>query len=430
MRHRWLRVLAVWLVGTAPLFAQPAANDSPKAGESPKTEANGGAKTPPDPAANPTLVETVPPHHGWVQAEYLLWWVKTAPLPVPIVTTGDPRVGFDPNQVNTVNTAGAIGQPGTQVLLGDHNLSSRLFSGGRLGAGYWVDDEDVFGIEGTGFALEHETNHFAVASDKAGNPPLYFPIFSETVGTERAIPIADPLRSFSGNVVVNTSLRLWGAEANGIVTVIRNSGVELLLLAGFRYADLTESLQIYNTTTDLIFDNVTSLHDAFFTHNQFFGGQLGSRLAIQGDCFSLDLTGKVALGSTHQVVDVQGAITQLGPNPLTPPGAGTFPGGLFAQPSNIGQRSADPFTVLSSVELKLGYPLSARCRAFVGYELMYWDDVVRPGNQINHAINSSQNAVLGNSGTGKLVGPAQPAPLFQRSDFWAQGVNFGLEVRY
>jgi len=30
----------------------------------------------------------------------------------------------------------------------------------------------------------------------------------------------------------------------------------------------------------------------------------------------------------------------------------------------------------------------------------------------------------------KLVGPAQPAPLFVRSDFWAQGINVGLEFRY
>jgi hypothetical protein len=32
--------------------------------------------------------------------------------------------------------------------------------------------------------------------------------------------------------------------------------------------------------------------------------------------------------------------------------------------------------------------------------------------------------------SGALVGPANPAPLFNRSDFWAQGVNFGLEFRF
>ena len=28
------------------------------------------------------------------------------------------------------------------------------------------------------------------------------------------------------------------------------------------------------------------------------------------------------------------------------------------------------------------------------------------------------------------VGPAVPAPQFNRSEFWAQGVNFGVEVRW
>jgi hypothetical protein len=31
---------------------------------------------------------------------------------------------------------------------------------------------------------------------------------------------------------------------------------------------------------------------------------------------------------------------------------------------------------------------------------------------------------------GALVGVARPAPRFNLSDFWAQGVNFGLELRY
>ena len=31
---------------------------------------------------------------------------------------------------------------------------------------------------------------------------------------------------------------------------------------------------------------------------------------------------------------------------------------------------------------------------------------------------------------GALVGPSQPSPLFNRTDFWAQGVTFGLEFRF
>src|SRR5262249_31394543 len=154
-------------------------------------------------------------------------------------------------------------------------------------------------------------------------------------GAERGIPIADPLRAFSGDVGVTSTLRLWGAEFNGILAVGRNPWLELTLLVGFRYANLRETLQINNTTTDLVFGNVTNLNDSFNTRNQFYGGQIGGRLAVQRDRFFLDINGGVALGSTHQVVDIQGSITQAGPNPLVPPGLGTFPGGLFAQSTNI-----------------------------------------------------------------------------------------------
>jgi hypothetical protein len=376
------------------------------------------------------MTEPIREYHGWASVDYLLWWVKSAPLPVPLVTTGNPSVGFDPTFVNTVNIAGAIGQPGTQVLFGDHNIHFPMFSGMRLTLGDWLDEGEVFALEGSGFFLERHVSRYFIASDKSGNPPLYFPIFSEIAGAERAIPIADPLRAFSGNVLVASNLRLWGAECNGMVNLIHYLGMEFSLLGGFRYVDLRENLQINNTTTDLLFKNVTVLDDSFGTHNQFYGGQIGTRFGFQRDCFSLDLTAKLALGPTHQEVAIQGDITQLGPNPLTPPGLGTFSGGLFAQPSNIGRRSADPFTVLPSLELKVGYDLTRQIRATVGYDLVYWSQVVRPGNQINHQVNLSQNAVLDPSGAGVLVGPAQPAPLFNRSEFWAQGLNVGLEFRF
>ena len=308
------------------------------------------------------MVDNVTVYRGWAQVDFLLWWLKNAPLPVPLVTTGDPRVGFDPNLVNTVNTAGAIGQRGTQVLFGGQDIRSQAYSGMQLTLGGWIDEEEHFGGEASGFLLERRTKRFVAASDATGNPSLYFPIFSESEGAERGIPIADPLRGFSGDVIINSTLQLWGAEVNGVVNLFRNPYLEFTLLSGFRYADLRENLEIYNTTKDLIFGNVTSLTDYFRTVDQFYGGQLGSRLAVQLQRFSLDITGKVALGVTHQVVDTEGNSTQAGPNPPTPPGIGIFPGGLFTQSSNLGKRTADQFAVLPSLELKCGYALNPRTR--------------------------------------------------------------------
>jgi hypothetical protein len=424
-------ILGVWLLSAGRLFAQAApASNAPEAKAIPNSTQP--EKTSTEPATPPTvsMAEDVPVYRGWVQVDYVLWWLRDAPLPVPLVTTGDPKVGFDPNMVHTVNTAGAIGQPGTQVLFGGQDIHAQGYSGMRLTIGDWIDDEERFGAEGSGFILERRTKQFVAASDATGNPPLYFPIFSESAGAERAVPIADPLRGFSGSVVINSTLQLWGAELNGLVNLYHRPCLELTLLTGFRYADLRENIEIYNTTKDLIFNNVTSLTDYFRTVDQFYGGQLGSRLAVQFHRFSLDITGKVALGATHQVVDIQGNIFQAGPNAPVPPGVGIFPGGVYTQSSNLGKRTADQFAVLPSLEVKWGCALNQRSRVFVGYDLLYWSQVVRPGNQISSIVNLTQNAVLDPNGQGKLVGPAQPAPLFNRSDFWAQGLTAGFEVRY
>ena len=48
---------------------------------------------------------------------------------------------------------------------------------------------------------------------------------------------------------------------------------------------------------------------------------------------------------------------------------------------------------------------------------------------MDHNINPTQSPLFGNTG-GLLVGQAIPAPPFNRSDFWAHGVNFGLEFRF
>jgi Putative beta barrel porin-7 (BBP7) len=373
-------------------------------------------------------------YQTWGRANYLLWSVRSAPVRVPIVTTGNPNVGFDPNMLDTVNTAGAIGQPGTQVLLGGNSQSFSPASGMRLTLGAWIDDHQRLGLEGNAFVLQSLTSRFAAASNDNGSPPLYFPIFSGIADAERAIPIADPLRGFSGNVAVTSTLELWGAEANVLCTIYRTPALDFSLLAGFRYLDLSENLNIHNTTRDLLFGNVTIINDSFHTSNQFYGGQFGARLSAQLDRLSLEITGKLAVGSAHQVVDIEGNITQLGANVLVPPGPGTFPGGLYAQSTNIGPHNANPvsvpFMALPSLEFHLAYRLTERISAFAGYDILSLTQVVRPGNQINHNVNLSQSAVLDPNGVGTLVGPAQPAPVVNRSDFWAQGISIGLEFQY
>jgi hypothetical protein len=189
-------------------------------------------------------------------------------------------------------------------------------------------------------------------------------------------------------------------------------------LVGFRYVDLRESFQLNNTTTDLIEGTTTSLRDYFGTNNDFYGAQIGLRALCDIDRWTLGVTGQLALGATVQSVNIQGNISSSS--------GGTYPGGFFTQPSNIGRTTRTDFGVIPSVDLMLGYKITSHLGIFGGFNFLYMNSVVRPGDQIDHTVNITQNAILDPNGVGKLIGPAQPNALFNRTDFWALGLNFGL----
>ena len=54
--------------------------------------------------------------------------------------------------------------------------------------------------------------------------------------------------------------------------------------------------------------------------------------------------------------------------------------------------------------------------------------VPRPGDQIDRAVNPTQLPL--STAAPLLTGLARPAPVLRDTDFWAQGINFGLEFRY
>jgi hypothetical protein len=349
----------------------------------------------------PVRVIDPEPFHVWVRAELLLWWVKDTPLPAPIALVTD-----------------AAGN--SQTVLGNSTAGFGAFAGGRVGLGAWFDRYNNYGFETSFFSLERRSNHQAVFSDDNGNPSLGLSYLSRAAGEsgEFIQPLSVP-GAFAGNVLVSSNLDLWGAEINGVICLLRTAGLEFTTLAGFRYASLREHLFITGASSDVTTGDFFVLNDQFSTHNDFYGGQIGARVNWTADRLALDATAKLALGGTHQVVDIQG-------NSFASAG-GFFPGGFYAQPSNIGHYTAGQFGVIPSLEFKFNYLLFRNCRLFVGYDFLYWNQVVRPGNQIDRNVNLTQSPLLGN---GTLTGPAFPGPLFNRSSFWAQGVTFGLEIRF
>jgi hypothetical protein len=353
----------------------------------------------------------------WGGVEYQLWWTKGTNLP-PLLTRGNPA---DP-------IPGALGQPGTQVLFGG-NQSYGDLNGIRISLGGWFQGN--LGWEASGFVFGRRSFNFAAGSDAVGNPPLYFPIFRPDVGREGSLTLAEPFNpntgfgGFNGNVSVVSQSRLWGQEANFLFDLGEVGRWHVNVLAGFRYLDLQESLTINTFLNDNFLDIQRNIQDSFSTRSQFYGGQIGFKAnTTLGERLSVDVIGKLALGSTHNVVNVTGVDNVSGAG-FGPPAS--FAEGVFTQTSNIGRRTANSFSAVPQIQLKLGYDIVPGVRVTVGYDFLYWTRVVRAGEQVDHSVDVTQSVSL----NGPPVPTAFfPRPLFERSDYWAQGVTFGLEFRY
>jgi Putative beta barrel porin-7 (BBP7) len=357
----------------------------------------------------PPALPICPQPRVWIEGEALLWKVQKGPLRFPLVTTGDPNDG---------PIAGALGMPGTRILFGGSDLEYSRSPGFRLTVGGWLNDDPV-GVEVTTFWLNSQDIMFGTTSNNVGVPALYLPSLNLATGNEGRLLVADALAGFAGDVGIRSQSRLWGWDANALFAVARGS-TEVTLLAGFRYADLTESLQIQSHSSDLLFLTQNDSLDQFNTSNQFYGGQIGGRINKEFGKWTLGVTAKVAVGETFQTIDVSGVTRQSLPS-------NTFAGGFFAQPSNIGRRTVDHLSAISELNLRAGCQVTSCLRAFVGYDVMCWTQVARPGDQIDRATNPTQSPVFG---AGTLTGAARPAWLTNSTGFYAQGISAGLEFRY
>jgi len=356
----------------------------------------------------------------WFSTEALVWWAKDGPLPLPIVTTSTTPLAA---------TAGNIGGAGTQVLFGNSPQSFGNMNGIRATLGGWLDFERLLGVELSAFGCERRATNYFVNSPAPGAPPLYVPRLNALTGAEGSYVVSRfgfypiPIFGNQGNIRFTSDSQLWGAEFNGYGGLVRCGWCNLDMLLGFRYLDLQENM--YLNTSFLIPGVGTgiSTEDRFRTRNHFYGGQLGAKACFFWGPVSLDLIGKCALGETREIVNVLGSSTTT----LVAPGfpaPGNYPGGIFSQRTNIGNQERDLFTFVPSAQMKLSVYLTRCVRATAGYDFLYWNQVARPGNQIDRSVNNTQ--FLG----APLVGPARPLPLFRTSDYFIHGVSGGIELTF
>ena len=439
MRKRLLFVLPVLLLGATALSAQmpPVDSRSLPALPSVATPAPSSDRAPT--ACPPTQKDCSP--QFWASADYLLWWVKKAPLP-PVATTGpfNPDTftpGVDPSP-------GAIGSPNTTILRGGRGVDLGTFSGVQLRTGYWLTPDRSVGVEAGAFLLERRSASFTATSDANGVPLLKVPFFDTSSGQEIganaafANDTANTFGGLAGSIRVVNTLRLWGADLATAVNLHDTKTLRVDLLVGLRYLDLDESARIAQTSSPIgqplfagflgndvpLGASITSL-DNFHTRNKFYGGTVGGRVYWQVmDQLELSLLGRLGLGVTQERSAVGGLSTLVMPGVPTM----TAQGGTLALPSNIGVRRGSDFAVVPEVNLNAHYQLTSYLTASVGYSFLYWSSVVRPGDQIDHNVDSRQIP------TGQTfvqgLNATSPSSLMKRTDFWANGVNFGLEFQF
>jgi hypothetical protein len=404
-----------------------------------------------------------PEGQSWFRADYLLWWTQGAQT-VPLVTTSD------------VADQGVIGQPTTEVLFGGNRPFTDVQSGARLNFGWWLNCGRATGVEFDLLTLGDHGESFRYASSLDGQP-LYARPFYDVYGTpgENAQLVSDPtylrgtvngrvdeyLHSAGVNLrlnvccnmpcggccedacceedccggcgglgsrhaeTANTRLAAYGGK---LLRPLKRRHYRIDLIAGYRHYKLNDSLSV-NDDLYVFADHgplregtTFQVRDSFRSRNEFHGGELGLVTQIYRGRWSLELLTKMAIGRNHQAVTIYGETTAHSPGDVPV----TSEGGLLALDTNIGRYTQDDFVVVPQFGAEIGYQLTCRLRAYFGYNFIYWPNVARAAEQVDYTVNSSYIPQGGATPSGE----ARPAFVWKDSNFWAQGINLGLDLRY
>jgi Putative beta barrel porin-7 (BBP7) len=345
----------------------------------------------------------------------------------------DFRDGPAPALIQHVPTNQVFQSPlpdGAAITMYGDGIRHHAFDGLRAEVGYWVND--CWAGEVSYFKFETKNKRFDITSD--GDPSIgrHYLDVSNSNNASTYLIFAQPAdpnvvgsTRTSGFIDASSPLQLWGTEINA-----RTQGYAVFTdhcdyIIGFRYVDLRDGIFISDGAT---FHDGSGLSifgtDRFYATNRFYGGQVGFNSYGEIGCgFTVDVTGKLAIGGVEQQVAINGVTIQTVNGVVTQ----TTPGHVLTQPSNIGTYSRSRFAFVPELILKLGYQLGEHCNVSLGYDIFSITSVIRPGSAIDEGVNPNLSPVLipnGNSTT------QRPGFAFHGTDFWAQGLTLGFAVKY
>lgn len=355
----------------------------------------------------------------WTNLEILMWAGSGQHLP-PMITTGDP--------ITPQALAGKLFTPETRILFPLDRVNNEFRPGFRLSGGTWLDLNRIVGLEGDFFFVRNSKKGLTAASDANGNQILARPFVNAVTGIDDAILVAYPSVQ-RGAIDVQVESFVIGGGTNALLNLWNDLGGKIDLLAGYRYLGLFDEVSIKEETValspaaaPLVPGEQLRALDRFRTFNHFHGGVLGLAGERRLGVWFLSGRASVALGGVRHVVDISGrtVVTPFGGLPTA------TAIGRFALPSNIGRYQQTTFAVLPEVSVRGGVQLTESARIYVAYNWMYLSNVVRAGEQIDPRINPIFRPPV-------TLLPGEQPPVysgFRTSDYWLQGLSFGMEVRF
>lgn len=343
----------------------------------------------------------------WVDMDFLLWWRDERSFPALLTT--------QPNN-------GVL--PGATVLFGG-SVDESARPGGRVELGLWLDpcQRTAVGLRYLGMA------DAAIASEYTSNDVNFLARPFLDVSTNPATPTAFPIiNAFAdlpttGRLGLRTESQFQTGDVFVSWTLRRSPCASFGFLAGYQMAQIDESLAIESLTQSGVGTGAQSLavSDLFAAENEFHGGIFGLRGDYRCGQFGVELLGRFGFGNMRQSILIAGSTTSTDASGAT----STRDSGLLAQSlTNGGLHQQDKFSYMNEAGVKLAFYPREQLKLSIGYSLMYWSSVVRPGHEIDTSIDGRLLTAL------PPTDATRPAFAFHPTDYLAHGLTFGAELQY
>jgi hypothetical protein len=408
-----------------PLDWPDKANGTPASESRPAEPVATEATAVPQPAATAFPLEAgpgpgdpgLPPGRFWVGADFLLWFLSSERLP-PLLATAP------------AGRSGNLNDPLTRVA-GHSSYGGGVRPGGLFYLGGWIDQHRTFGIQASAFVLGGDSTSFSAASNGV-NGLVTRPFFNDLTGLQDAYVVAGP-NSSGGGLVSATSDQLVGVNVllREHLCCLSCPWMRVDALGGYRFLHLADRLRIDDNFVITGAGNSLGLpvgtqvvgQDNFASSTSFHGVDVGLTGETFLDRFVVNWVGKIALGTNHQTLNINGNTT------INQPGAvpAVYPAGFLATQTNAGSYGRQELSFSPEFDLKLSYRLTPQLLVSIGYTLIYWSAVFRAPSQLDSVVNP--NFVP--PPTGNLTGDVRPAfSSFSSNGVWLQGLNLGLQYRF